>query len=169
MTEQPEPHLAPTKPGTLVVAAALAALVGWWLVSQFYGETLPRLTLLPSVTLFLLAIGEGATARITKSRIDRRPGTEPVEPLVVARLAALAKASSLAGALLGGLYGGMLGWAYFQRDWLAAASDAITPSVVGLVSSAMLVGAGLWLESACKIPKGPEDGGGADDPPRPAV
>lgn len=156
MTE-PHPHLTPTKPGTLIVAAGLALLVCWWLVSQFYGELLPRLTLLPSITLVLLAVGEGVTAPIIRSRIERRPGTERVEPLVVARLAALAKASSLAGALFGGGYAGLLGWAYFQRDWLAAASDALPATVAGTVSAALLVGAGLWLENACRIPKRPDD------------
>jgi hypothetical protein len=156
MTE-PQPHLAPTKPGTLVAVAGLALLAGWWLVSQFYGEMLPRLTLLPSVTLILLALGEGVTARITRSRIERRPGTEPADPLVVARLAALAKASSIAGALFGGGYAGLSGWAYFHRDWLAVADDALPAAVAGTVSSVLLLGAGLWLENACRIPEGPDD------------
>jgi hypothetical protein len=163
MTE-PQPHLTPTRPGTLFVAAGLALLAGSWLVSQFYGEMLPRLTLLPSITLVLLAVGEGVAARITRSRIERRPGTEPADPLVVARLAALAKASSLAGAMFGGAYAGVLGWAYFQRDWLAAAGDALPAAVAGTVSSALLIGAGLWLENACRIPKGPDDD--ADEPTR---
>jgi len=167
MTE-PQPHLTPTKVSTLLVAAALALLAGWLLVSQFYGETLPRLTLYPSFTLILLAAGEGITARSTRSRIERKRGTEPVEPLMVARLAALAKASSLAGALLAGGYAGILGWAYFQRDWLAAAADAVPTAAVGMVASVLLVGAGLWLENACRIPKGPDDDAEADAPPRPA-
>jgi Protein of unknown function (DUF3180) len=154
---EPHPHLTPTRPGTLVVAAALAGLVGWLLVSRYYGEVLPRLTFFPSVTLVGLAVGEGVTARITRSRIERRPGTEPVEPLVVARLAALAKASSLAGAMLGGGYLGILLWAFVERDWLAAAEDAIPAAAAGTITSALLVGAGLWLEHACRIPKRPDD------------
>lgn len=156
MTE-PTPHLNPTRPSTLVAATVLAGLVGWLLVSRFAGETLPRLTLLPSVTLILLAVGEAATARVTRQRIEHRPGTEPADPLVVARLAALAKASSLAGAILGGLYVGMLGWSFAQRDWLAAAADALPATAVGVVASALLVAAALWLENACRIPKGPDD------------
>ncbi len=156
MTE-PQPHLGPTKASSLLVAAGLALLVAYWLASQFYGEVLPRLTPVPSVTLFLLAVGEAVTARITGQRIQRRPGTEPIDPLMVARLAALAKASSLAGALFGGGYAGVLGWAYFQRDWLAAAGDALPSAIAGAVSSALLVAAALWLEHACRIPKQPSD------------
>lgn len=170
---QPEPRLTPTKPSTLVISAALAALVGWWLISRFYGEMLPRLTWYSSITLFLLAGGEAIAARSTRARIERWPGTEPVEPLVVARLAALAKASSLAGAIFGGGYAGILGWAYFQRDWLAAASDAIPAVASGVVASALVVAAALWLENACRIPKGPDEEsddepGQAGDRPRPA-
>lgn len=154
---QPAPHLTPSKPSTLLVAAALAALVAWWLVSRYYGEMLPRLSLLPSLTLFVLAIGEGITARATKARIERRPGTEPIEPLFVARLAALAKASSLGGSIFAGFYGGLLGWAYFQRDWLDTAADAVPAAAAGTIASALLVAAGLWLESACRVPDQPDD------------
>lgn len=160
---QPSPHLTPTKPTTLVVSALLAGLVGWWLVSRYYGELLPRLSFLPSITLFLLAVGEGITARATKARIERRPGTEPVEPLVVARLAALAKASSLGGAIFAGFYGGLLGWAFFQRDWLGAADDAVPAAAAGTIASVLLVAAGLWLESACRVPDRPDDDSDDDD------
>jgi hypothetical protein len=154
---EPQPHLTPTRPGTLVAAAALAGLAAWLLVSRYYGEVLPRLTFFPSVTLLALAVGEGITARVTRPRIERRPGTEPADPLVVARLAALAKASSLAGAMLGGGYLGLLLWAFVERGWLAAAADAVPAAGAGAVTSALLVGAGLWLEHACRIPRRPDD------------
>lgn len=164
MTE-PHPHLTPTRPGTLLVAAALVGLAGWLLVSRYYGEMLPRLTFFPSITLLLLSVGEGATARVTRFRIERRPGTEPVDPLVVARLAALAKASSLAGAMLGGGYLGILLWVFVERDWLAAAADAVPAAVAGAITSVLLVGAGLWLEYACRIPKRPDDNADASPGP----
>jgi hypothetical protein len=159
---KPAPHMTPTKPSTLILTAVLAGIVGWWMVGRFYGE-LPRLPWLPSLTLVLLAIAEATTARATRARIERKPGTEPPEPLVVARLAALAKASSLAGALLGGVYGGMLAWVFFQRDRLAAASDDLPVAAGGVLAAALLVAAALWLESACRVPDRPDDDDFDDD------
>jgi Protein of unknown function (DUF3180) len=145
-----------TKPSTLVLTALVAAVFGWLLVSRFYGE-LPQLPWLPAVTMLLLAIAEGMTARATKARIDRQPGTQPVEPLVVARLVALAKASSLAGALLGGVYAGLTVWVFLQRDRLAAASDDVPVAAAGVLAGALLVAAALWLEYACRIPSRDDD------------
>lgn len=153
---EPTPTIAPTRPSTLMLGALLAAVVGWWVINRFYGE-LPPLPWLPAATLLVLAVIEAIAARTTKSRIDRKPGTEPVEPLVVARLAVLAKASSLAGAVLGGAYLGVLIWVFSQRDRLAAAANDVVPAGIGVLASVALVAAALWLESACRIPDRPDD------------
>jgi hypothetical protein len=148
--------MRPTRPSTLVVAFLGAALVAWLLVTRFYGA-IPQLPWLPLFTVALLAIAEGVTAQATHRRIARRPGTAPVDPLVVARLAALAKASSLTGALLGGVYGGVTLFLLSQRHQLAAAGHDLPVAIGGLVACAALVGTGLWLEWACRIPRGPMD------------
>ena len=103
--EQPnQPRMRPTSLATLCVAALAAAAVTWVLVSQFYyGYGLP-LSWLPALTLAGLATVEALTAPATKARIDRKKGTSPVNPLVVARYVVLAKASSMAGALFSGVY-----------------------------------------------------------------
>jgi hypothetical protein len=149
----PGPHLTPTSPSTLVLSALLMGVVGWWLARKF---VVPDSLWLPSITLVLLALVEGISARAIKARIDRRPGTEPVDPLFVARLVALAKASSLAGAVFVGLYAGMLVWAATNRD-IQFANESLPGMVGGVVASGLLVAAALWLEFACRIPKGPDD------------
>src|SRR5688500_18657969 len=93
-----EPALRPTTPATLVVAGLIAAALSWLGISQFYGD-LPDLSVLAGLTLAGLGAVEGSAARGTRARIERRPGSGPVNPLLVARLAVLAKASSLAGAI----------------------------------------------------------------------
>jgi hypothetical protein len=159
--------MVPTRPGNLALWALLAGVAGWVLASRFYGD-LPRLPWLPALTVAVLAVVEAVTARVTRARIDRRPGTEPVEPLVVARLAALAKASSLTGALLAGGYGGLLIWVFRQRDRLAAASGDVPTAAACVLACGLLVAAALWLENACRVPDRPDDDTdpGADDPPR---
>jgi hypothetical protein len=160
---KPEPHLRPTKASTLVLTALLAAVVGWWLVSNFYGnvDQLPWLAL---ATMLLLAIVEGVAAFAVKGRIERRPGTEPVDPLFAARLVALAKASSLGGSMVGGLYAGVFAWVFWQRNQLAAASEDVPVAAGGVLCAALLVGAALWLEYACRIPEGPDDTEAEGDP-----
>lgn len=154
--QRPEPTLPPTNPATLLVAALAAAGSGWVLVGRFYSD-IPPLSWLPAVTIFLLAVVLVITALTTKSRIDRKPGTTPVEPLVVARYAALAKASSVAGAIFTGLYGSVFVYVFLRRGQLAAASDDLPAAALGVGAAVLLVTAALWLERACRIPKRPDD------------
>src|SRR5215467_1205567 len=101
---QPGPNrasLLPTKIATLVVVAIAAGVLSWAGWSKFYGE-IPDLNWLPGLTLAGLAIVEFVAAHNTRQRIERRPGRGPLNPLLVARYAVLAKASSIAG-LIGAL------------------------------------------------------------------
>lgn len=149
--------MRPTNITTLLVAAVVAAALGWLLLEWAYGS-LPRLPWLPPVTIFALAVVEAVLARTTKARIEHRPGTARVDPLSVARFVVLAKASALAGALIAGVYGGMTGWLLLQRGRsLAAVADDTPPAVAGLVGGLALVVAGLLLERACRVPKRPDD------------
>jgi hypothetical protein len=148
--------MGPTRPATLVVAGLAAAALAWLMISHFYGE-MPDLPWLPSLTVAALAALEGFAAFNTKARIDRRPGREPVDPLVVARFVVLAKASSLAGALFGGFYAGMLTWLLIERQRLTAAAADLPPAVAGVLTSLGLIATALWLERACRVPKRPDD------------
>ncbi|MFD0741475.1 DUF3180 domain-containing protein [Phytohabitans flavus] len=146
--------MGPTRPATLVVAGLAAAAVAWWMISSFYGD-IPSLPWLPTVTLAALAVLEGYVAINTRQRIERRPGREPVDPLAVARYVVLAKASSLAGAIFAGFYAGLVGWLLIERT--RAAGNDIPAASAGLAASLALVGAALWLERSCRVPKRPED------------
>ena len=155
-TPPPEPHLNPTRPSTLMLTALLLALVGWVFGARLWSDI--ELPWYPIATLVLLAAIEAIIARATAARIERRPGTEPVDPLFVARLAALAKASSLTGAVLGGFYLGLLVWLFSQGDEIAAAAEDLPIGVGGVLAGAALMAAALWLEFSCRVPKGPSDG-----------
>ncbi|BCJ32662.1 membrane protein [Actinocatenispora thailandica] len=156
MSEPPQPRVRPTSVPTLVVTVLLAGVAGWLLFARFYGS-LPPLPLLPAITLAILAIVEGITALSTGRRIARKPGTEPVNPLSVARYVLIAKASSAAGALFTGLYAGGLLWLVQNRGQLASAAADVLPAAAGAVSSMALAAAALWLEHSCRIPPDPED------------
>src|SRR5439155_2004337 len=151
------PSLVPTSPATLVVLALGSAAVAWILVANTYGD-LPHIPWLPAFTIFALAAFEAVLARNTKARIDRRPDTAPVDVLAVARYVVLAKASSPAGAIFAGLYGGILVWLLVVKGPQnpAAATD-LPPTATGFVAALALIGAALWLERACRVPRPPED------------
>jgi hypothetical protein len=147
--------LKPTRPGPLVGIIVVVALISWIVVRLFYTD-LPILPWTAIPTVLLLAVGEAYSAWATKARIDRKPGTKPVEPLAVARLAALAKASAYAGALFAGVFGGFV---LHTVQLLTKETPRLEffISAGSFLAFVVLIGAALFLEHACRIPKDPED------------
>lgn len=154
-------RMGPTRPATLVVAGLAAAALAWLLISFLY-QSLPDLPWLPVVTLTGLAVLEAYAAVNTRARIERRPGRDPVNPLMVARFVVLAKASALAGAIFAGFYAGLAGWLFVARTTRAAVEDR-APALGGLAASLALVAAALWLERSCRVPKRPDEDREPDD------
>jgi hypothetical protein len=75
--------------------------------------------------------------------------------MLVARLAVLAQASSYVGAVFTGIWiGVLLHVAPAVHRLQTAGQDTVTASL-GVIASAALVAAALWLESVCRVP--PED------------
>ncbi|MEV0145509.1 MULTISPECIES: DUF3180 domain-containing protein [unclassified Nonomuraea] len=147
--------MRPTRPGALVGLVVVVALLTWMVVRQFYAE-LPIVPWTAIPTVLLLALGEAYSAWMTKARIDRKPGTKPVEPLAVARLVALAKASSYAGAVFGGVFAGFALHTVqlLTRETPRTEFFIATGSFLAFVA---LICAALFLEHSCRIPDGPED------------
>ncbi|MBB2912560.1 hypothetical protein FHS43_003843 [Streptosporangium becharense] len=146
--------MRPTRPGVLAGIAVVFAILAWGALKPLYAS-LPGLPWTAIPTVFLLALGEFYSGWMTRARIHRRPGTKPVEPLAVARLAALAKASAYGGAAFAGLFAGftlytagLLGrfdqgvpW----RDFYIAGGS--------FLACVLLVCSALYLEYCCKVPK----------------
>jgi hypothetical protein len=162
--------LRPVRRRDLAVLAAGLAVATWLLVRTFYGRMPPLDWWLPT-PLLVLALAEAVGARTLRGRLadlrearaarartDARPPTRlvrPVEPLVVARVAVLAQASAYVGSVFAGIWiGVLLHVAPAVHRLQSAGSDTVT-SALGVVGSAGLVAAGLWLESVCRVP--PDD------------
>lgn len=158
-----DPSMRPTSISVLIVAGLAAAALGWLLLSFSY-SSLPDLPWSPVIVLVVLAIAEALLAQNTSARIQRKPGTIPVEPLAVARYVALAKASSLVGAISAGFSAGLSAWLAMEPT--QAAHDDLPTAVGSLVAALLLAGAALWLERACRIPEKP-DAKDEDDSGRP--
>lgn len=140
----------------LAAIAVVAAALTWLAVRQYYGD-LPRLHWFVPLSLALLASVEAVSGTQLRARIRRRPGTEPVHPLVAARSVALAKASAIVGAAMLGVWAGVLIYTVRRLGYLAAAGDDTRTAVIGVVAATALVGAALWLEFCCRTPKPPDD------------
>ncbi|GAA2791249.1 DUF3180 domain-containing protein [Saccharopolyspora taberi] len=145
-----------TQPRQLIAAALVPGVLVYLVVRLVYGG-LPQLPVLAGGTLLLIALVDLVLALVMRPRIKRRPGTEPVEPLTAARAVALAKASSLAGSIMGGVWLGLLAYLLPERATVEAANADTAAAVVGLISAAALVAAGLWLENCLRNPDEPEE------------
>ena len=164
------PALTPVRRRDLAVLAAGLAVATWLLVRAFYQQLPPLDWWLPT-PLAVLAVAEALGARTLRSRLadlrearaartraDARPPTKlvrPVEPLMVARLAVLAQASAYVGSVFAGSWIGVLLHVGPAVHRLQTAGQDTATSALGVVGSAALVAAGLWLESVCRVP--PED------------
>lgn len=146
--------MRPTRTAVLVALAVLAGLASYLLTSAFYSD-LPPLPLLGPIFLVLLAAAEGYTASTTAARLAGRPGTQPIHPLTVARVAVLAKATSPVAAVAAGAYAGVVGYVA-QLDGPHAAAD-LRAAIVGVVSSVLLVAAALAMERVCRVKSPPPD------------
>jgi hypothetical protein len=157
----------PTRARTLVLIIVLTAAVTWALLTVVYSK-LPPLTWTGVPALLLAAAAEAWTGRDLRARIAGRPGSKPAPPLFVARMVALAKASSLVAALLAGVSAGFIVYLPGLLGASTPRSDMITASVA-FGSSLVLLAAALYLEYCCRVPKNPErDHDDAPAPPPPS-
>jgi hypothetical protein len=151
--------MKPTRPWTLLLVAVVAATVTWAVLDAVYAS-LPPLTWTLVPALLIAAGAEAWIGRDIRARIAGRRPDRPVPPLFVARLVALAKASSQAAALIGGICAGFM-------IYLSGMSGAPTPRAdlidasLSFGSCLVLVAAALFLEYCCRVPGNP---GSEDDP-----
>ncbi|ODT98719.1 MAG: hypothetical protein ABS81_27225 [Pseudonocardia sp. SCN 72-86] len=153
--------MKPVRVRDLVVAGLVAAIVAHLIVRLTYGS-LPTFPLLAGITLAVLGAAEIIAGTMLRARIQRRPGTRPVEPLVAARAVVVAQASAMGGAVVAGLWLGLLVFVLPNVGVVDAAGSDARAATVGIVSALVLLGGGLWLERCCRTPDDP----GADGPDR---
>lgn len=147
--------MKPTNPGVLVGLVIVFGLITWGVLQETYSQ-LPAVPSTAIPTLLLLAIGEAYTGWLTRARIQRKPDTKPVDPLAVARLAALAKATAHAGAVFAGVFAGFVLHVLELLDLPDPRRDAFVAGG-SFLSCVVLICAALYLEYCCRVPPEPED------------
>ncbi len=161
--------MRPTRVRTLLLVGVLAAAATWALLTAVYSK-LPPLSWTGVPALLIAAGAEAYTGRDLRARIQGKPGrsghqgAKPAPPLFVARIVALAKASSLAAALFAGVSAGFAIYLSGMLDAPTPRSDMIAASVT-FASSLVLLAAALYLEYCCRVPKRPDRD--QDDEPAP--
>jgi hypothetical protein len=134
-----------------LVSAFLVVAIGIGVIAFRNYTRLPRLQLSAPLSLVVVAAFEGYTALAIRARLDGRPGTKPIMPILVARYAALAKASSLAGTVAGGAWTGVFAYAVSHRQQFTYASRESVVGGFGIAAAVLLVVAALYLERACRV------------------
>jgi hypothetical protein len=144
----------PTRFSVLFAAAVVAGAAAYIFVRLTYSSW-PHLPAFAPLSLLLVAAAEVLLAVGTRNRLAGREGTHPVDPLAVARYAALAKASSLVGALAAGAYAGVLGYVLRLRD-APQPRDDVRIAAFGVLAGCVLAIAAYALERVCRV-KPPKD------------
>jgi hypothetical protein len=147
--------MTPTRPGPLLAIAVIAGVVAWVVVRQSFA-TLPPLPWTAVPAMLLLAVGEAVAGHNLRARLTGRRAGKPLEPIAVARMAALAKASSAAAAALGGLAAWFAIYVTGLLDKAVPRHDAYAATATVAAAIALLSGA-LYLERCCRAPRPPED------------
>ncbi|HEY7011165.1 MAG TPA: DUF3180 domain-containing protein [Streptosporangiaceae bacterium] len=147
--------MTPTRPWTLVAVFAGFGLAVWLIVRMTFAS-LPPLPWTAVPWMLVLAITETFIGRNLRAKIQGRRGGKPLAPMAVARMAALAKASSLGGAAFGGFAAGFLAYTAGSLEKIVPRGDAINAALT-LGGAAVLVAAALYLEHCCRAPAPPDE------------
>jgi uncharacterized membrane protein YbhN (UPF0104 family) len=146
--------MRPTRWSILVLVALVTGGIAYLVTSSAFDD-LPSPTVIGLLWLLVLAIAEFYAAMLTRARLAGRAGTRPINPLVVARFVALAKASSIVGSLAVGAYAGFLIWVA-RLDTPTGSRDTRT-AAFGVSFALALVIAALVLEYVCRVPVSDDD------------
>lgn len=146
--------MKPTRPRTLLLIVVLTAAVTWAVLKAVYAS-LPPLTWTGVPALLIAAGVEAWAGRDLRGRIQGRRGTRPAPPLFVARIVALAKASSQAAALLAGICAGFMVYLSGMASAPTPRGDLIDASL-SFGACLVLLAAALFLEYCCRVPEDPD-------------
>jgi hypothetical protein len=156
----------PTRPRTLLLIVVLAAAVCWAVLHAAY-DSLPPLTWTGVPALLIAAGIEAWAGRDLRNRIQGRRGARPAPPLFVARIVALAKASSQVAALLAGAAAGFMIYLSGMATAPTPRADLVDASL-SFGASLVLMAAALFLEFCCRVPEDPDgDRDRHESPPPP--
>lgn len=158
--------MRPTSPGVLLAWLITTGALVWGAlrIAESRGSTPPALPWAGPLGIAFLAAAVLVSTIALRRRLRGSAGTKPPQPLGVARMAVLGKASSHVGAILAGGYAGYLLMLLPSLD-IGARRERAVVAAVAVLAGAVLTLAGLFLERSCRV--GPR-GDDIDSPSAPA-
>jgi hypothetical protein len=158
-----------TKFSTLVRIAVVAGLFGWFLDSILYKSTGSYISVgagtaigFALIDMSMLIWAVMIRERLPKVVRDRNAtpslirASRPLEPLIAARTAAIAKAASHTGAIGFGFYVGLVVYALPRIASQSAINHVVlcVPAIVGATAMGAIA---LWIERRCSPPSPPTE------------
>jgi hypothetical protein len=155
--------VTPTRPTTLVLLAVIGCGLGFGVVDVWTAWTgsIPTVPWAAPITLAGIAAAFFVAEITLKPRLRRDAGARPLDPLVAARTAMMAKAGCVGGAVVTGVYLGFAGYLLFDFENDYRRHVLLIAGAAALAAALATVGAYL-LERACRV-KPPSDGPGVGD------
>ena len=140
-----------TSVGDLLVPFVAVATICYLLLRRYY-DSLPALQFAVAVPIAALAIVEIVAARRVRAAVLHKPDAPPMTALAIARLVALAKASSLVSAGLIGALGALLLRVAPDAGTVEAARHDLYVGLIWVVATIALLVCALLLERAALDP-----------------
>lgn len=173
--------MSPARARTAVLVAALSGVVAWVALDLWTGGggTRPPLswaTVLGTLALALAVLAAGlpvrrwvreraetraSPGRNGNGRSNGRPAARPLDPLVAARTAVLAKAAAYGGAVLVGWFAGQV--VVLLPDLVGVRTHDLLVALLALGAAVLLVVAGFVVQYWCRIPPEDDDHTEVDD------
>ena len=137
----------------LVGAGLFTAAAALILVRRFYGWLESLSLLMPMSLWFIAAVCFYFAWMVRKRREDGQVGLDrsQLNPMMVANLMLLGKASAWTGAVCGGAYLGALMYVVPKLSVLAAAAQDFPALLSGAAGGVALAVAGVVLERVCEV------------------
>lgn len=150
---------------TLALVALVAAVAAYVLTGTFLGS-MPSIGFGWVTLVVIAAIDILLAVRIRSAISDNSVGQDrsQMHPLTIARSAALGQASAVLGSAATGGGVGLSLFFLLRLGDLAVADRELPAAVAVLVSGAVLVGAGLFLEASCQTPPDEDEPDGLAQP-----
>ena len=150
---------------TLVLVALVAAVAGYVLTGSFLGS-LPPIGIGWVTLVGVAAVDILLAVRIRGAISGNSVGQDrsQMHPLTIARSAALGQASAVLGSAATGVGAGLSLFFLLRLGELAVAEQELPAAVAVLVSGAVLIGAGLFLEASCQTPPDEDEHNGLAQP-----
>lgn len=149
--------MKPTKITNLITTAALAGVVGFFVIQQLVGNGLPapifglNLVLIQPALALILVLSAIPIMRyrsgLKKFEIEQAKRPARVDPNYAVRTLALAKAFSLTGSIF-------VGWAVAVLVYQLVSTEGakLLLTILGIVGALIMVVAGLVIENLFRIP-----------------